>query len=290
MPRASRLRRAVVALAAVACAATTAACSGSGGDPGSAPASSSSAGTYLALGDSVPFGYRGKPAGLDYTKASNFTGYPELVGDKLGLRVVNATCPGETTASFSDVTAQSNGCENALHKTSGYRTYYPLHVLYDSVNQSQLDFAVKTLQRTKNVQLVTLQLGANDGFLCQQTTTDECVSEAGQLAQTVQTNLETILTALHDRGGYRGKVVVVTYYAQQYTGGAVLAPQLLDGAITAAAQARGAAVADGFAAFKAEALQAGGITADAGLVVKDDGHPTAKGQILLAEAVEKALG
>ena len=290
MLRPSRVRRAVVAVAAVACAATTAACSGGGDLAQPAPSSSAPTGTYLALGDSVPFGYRGQPAGTDYSKAANFTGYPELVGRKRRLDVVNATCPGETTASFRDLTAQSNGCENAPHTSTGYRTYFPLHALYDSVNQSQLDFALTTLRRTEDVSLVTLQLGANDAFLCQQTTTDQCVSEAGQLAQTVQTNLESILTALRDRGGYRGKVVVVTYYSLQYTGAAATAAQLLDGAIAAAARAGGAEVADGYAAFEADALQAGGDSRAAGLVIQNDVHPTAKGQELLAAAVEKVAG
>jgi lysophospholipase L1-like esterase len=291
VPRPSRLRRAAVALATVACAATTAACSGSDADTARAatPASPALSGTYLALGDSVPFGYRGRPAGTDYSKAANFTGYPEIVADRWDLDVVNATCPGETTASFTDVTAQSNGCENALHASAGYRTFHPLHVLYDSVNQSQLDFAVKTLQRHEDVSLVTLQLGANDAFLCAQTTTDQCASEAGTLAQTVQANLGRILTALRDRGGYRGRVVVVTYYALQYTGAAATVTQLLDGAIAAAAQAHGATVASGFDAFKETAMTAGGDSVAAGLVIRNDVHPTAKGQELLARAVEDAV-
>jgi lysophospholipase L1-like esterase len=288
----SRLRHAVVAVAVGACAALLAACSG-GGDPASAAGPSSAAGsgsgTYLALGDSVPFGYRGQPAGQDYTKASNFTGYPELVGRKLGLTVVNATCPGETTASFIDRTAQSNGCENTPHGSAGYRTAYPLHVLYGSVNQSQLDFAVQTLKHTTDVSLVTLQLGANDAFVCEQTTSDQCISEAGTMAQTVQTNLEHILTALRDQGGYRGKVAVVTYYSIQYTGTAVTGTEFLDGAIEAAAKAQGATVADGFGAFQADATKAGGDSQTAGLVIAGDVHPTAKGQELLAEAVERAV-
>lgn len=284
----SRLRHAVVAAAAAACALSLAAC---GGNDGAAKAvAPSPSGTYLALGDSVPFGYRGQPSGQDYTRASDFTGYPELVGKKLGLKVVNATCPGETTASFLDVTAQSNGCENTVHASVGYRSAYPLHVHYGSVDQSQLDFAVQTLQRTKDVSLVTLQLGANDAFVCQQTTEDQCVSEAGTMAQTVQTNLEHILTALRDQGGYRGKVVVVTYYSMEYTPGAIAATQLLDGAIAAAAQAEGATVADGFAAFRAGAMKEGGDPTAAGLVIQGDVHPTAKGQQLLAGAVEKAAG
>lgn len=300
-PGMRRLRtssRAVLA-AVVACTAFLAACTASSaGEAHSAASSTSSSsssspaagGTYLALGDSVPFGFRGRPLGIDYSKASNFTGYPELVGRKLGLDVVNATCPGETTASFTDVTAQSNGCENGVTTPGGYRTASPLHVQYASAKQSQLDFAVQTLQHTRDVSLVTLQLGANDAFICQQTTSDHCVSEVSTLMQTVQTNLERILTALRDQGGYRGKVVVVTYYSMQYTGSAVTGTEFLDGAIEAAAKAQGATVASGFDAFQAAATKAGGDSQAAGLVIAGDVHPTAKGQELLAEAVERAVG
>jgi len=212
------------------------------------------------------------------------------VGKKLGLDVVNASCPGETTASFSDVTAQSNGCENALRVSAGYRSFYPLHTVYDSVQQSQLDFAVSTLKKTKDVSLVTLQVGANDAFLCEQTTADQCVSEIGTVAQTAATNVGQIVTTLRTDGGYRGKVVVVTYYALDYAGSAAGATELLDAAIGNAAEAAGATVASGFDAFNPVAQKSGGDSVAAGLVIADDVHPTAKGQQLLADAVEEAVG
>jgi lysophospholipase L1-like esterase len=290
-PSRIRLRRSAVALLAAACALATAACSGDGGSATAATSSSaaSGSGTYLALGDSVPFGYRGGPSGADYSKATNFTGYPELVAKELGLDLVNSSCPGETTASFIDVTAQSNGCENALKESAGYRTYFPLHTAYDSADQSQLAFAVSTLKKTKDVSLVTLQVGANDAFVCQQTTTDSCVSEFGTVAQTVSTNIGNVLTALRDDGGYRGKVVVVTYYALDYAGTAAGPTQLLDSAIAATAQAHGATVASGFDAFQPVAQKSGGDAVAAGLVISGDVHPTAKGQQLLADAVAKAV-
>jgi lysophospholipase L1-like esterase len=290
------VRRFAVGIAAAACVVATTSCSSDDASSGGASASSSQAGaaseagggTYLALGDSVPFGYRGG-ATADFPDADNFVGYPELVGEELGLDVLNASCPGETTDSFLDATAQSNGCENAPRAAAGYRTFYPLHVLYDSVQQSQLDFAVRTLQRRKDVSLVTLQLGANDAFLCQATTSDACAAEVGGVAQTVQTALGSILAALRDRGGYRGRIVVVTYYAMDYAGTAAGPTQLLDGAMAAAAQAHGATVASGFDAFRAAAQAAGGDSTAAGLVIPSDVHPTATGQQLLADAVQKAL-
>jgi lysophospholipase L1-like esterase len=284
-----RPRRIAAGLAVCAVAVTS--CSSGGGTDeaaasSSAPAAStdSTSGTYLALGDSVPFGFRGG-ATSEYSHADNFVGYPELVGKELGLEVVNASCPGETTASFLDTTAQSNGCDNSLQSGFGYRTAYPLHVLYDSVDQSQLDFAVTTLATTDDVDLVTLQIGANDGFICQQTTADRCSSpaEVQTLAQTVQTNLDRILKALRER--YDGQIVVVTYYALDYSDATGSATQVLDSGIAQVAEANGADVADGYQAFQQKASEAGGDSVEAGLVLPNDVHPSAQGQQLLADAV-----
>ena len=59
-------------------------------------------GGYLALGDSVAFGYR--PGAVtpptDYLNPANFRGYAEKYASLRGLRLANASCPGETTASM----------------------------------------------------------------------------------------------------------------------------------------------------------------------------------------------
>jgi lysophospholipase L1-like esterase len=243
--------------------------------------------TYLALGDSVPFGYFGN-AGSLYLDPDNFVGYPELVADDLKLRLLNASCPGETTASFIDVDAQSNGCTNSVGSPTGYRDAFPLHVDYEG---SQLDYALEVLEDAPHVRLVTLQLGANDGFVCQRI--GECSTLAGvqALAARVQANLDLILSTLRDEGDYRGRIVVVTYYALDYADPVgVASVQILNQAIAAAAVANGAVVADGFGAFQARALQAGGSSIAAGLVHPNDVHPTLEGQRLLATAVEQAVG
>ena len=287
------------------CLLATAACSSSEEPSGSSPSAGSSSaagssaagssgpassGVYLALGDSVPFGYRGGEDAATYRDPTAFVGYPDLVADDLGLQLHNAACPGETTASFSDVTAQSNGCEDSRGSDTGFRTTFPLHVEYASADQSQLDHALDTLQRTDDVELVTLQLGANDAFLCQATTADRCRSEVGAVAGTVQGNVDTILSTLRKDGGYDGTIVVVTYYALDYTGWEAAGTQLLDDGIARAAQDNGALVADGFAAFRPAAEAAGGSSTDAGLVLPGDVHPSAQGQRLLADAVTAAVG
>jgi lysophospholipase L1-like esterase len=285
------MRSRLAAILVAACVVVTTACSADGSSEsggGSAPSSSSApdAGVYLALGDSVPFGFRGG-ATAEYQDADNFVGYPELVGEELGLEVVNASCPGETTASFLDTKAQSNGCDNSLDSGFGYRTAYPLHVLYESVDQSQLDFAVHTLTENEDVELVTLQIGANDAFICQRTTPSRCSDPADiqAVTQTVQANLGQILSTLRGEGGYDGPIVVVTYYALDYDDAFTAATRVLDDGIAQVAEANGADVADGYAEFEPRASQSGGDSVAAGLVLPNDVHPTEDGQQLLADAV-----
>ncbi|MPQ98274.1 SGNH/GDSL hydrolase family protein [Modestobacter sp. I12A-02628] len=245
--------------------------------------------TYLALGDSVPFGFRANNPG-GYADAADFVGYPELVAQDLGLRLLNATCPGETTSSFIDVTAASNGCTNRNGVAGAYRDFAPLHVPYP-LPESQLDYAVQTLRATPDVSLVTLQLGANNAFICQTSTPGRCTGadEQAALLGQVQGELDQILTALREQAHYTGRIVVVTYYALQYSGGQSLSTLVLDTAIAATAREHDATIANGYAAFLPRARQAGGSSVAAGLVLPGDVHPTADGQRLLADAVEHVL-
>jgi lysophospholipase L1-like esterase len=287
-------RSAVLALGAATVLATVSCGSDEDGAAESSASAASSSptegGTYLALGDSVPFGYRGGEANTEYQEAANFHGYPETVGDELGLDVLNAACPGETTASFLDVTAPSNGCENGPTLPAGFRTVYPLHVDYASPQQSQLDYAVQTLKARSDVELVTLQIGANDAFRCQATTADKCTTELVGVVDTVGKNVATALGALRNDAGYDGKIVVVSYYSLDYTDATTTAgTQLLNTALTHAATAADAELANGFDEFKPEAEAAGGSSIAAGLVLPNDVHPSEDGQRLLTDAVMSAV-
>lgn len=241
--------------------------------------------TYLALGDSVPFGFRPDQPPEVYADPDNLVGYPELIAEDWHLRLLNASCPGETTASFIDATAQSNGCQNRLGSDVGYRDQFPLHVDYAG---SQLDYAVEVLQEERKVRLVTLQIGANDAFLCLQTGACGTSEDIQALAAQVGQNVDRILSTLREEAGYTGRIAVVTYYALDYSD--PVPTQVLNAALAAAAAANGAVVADGFAAFAPRALAAGGSSIAAGLVIPGDVHPTEEGHRLLATAVERAAG
>lgn len=254
-------------------------------------------GTYLALGDSVAFGYVPPQAvpTPDYNDPHSFVGYPELLARRLHEHVVNASCPGETTASMLVAGAQSNGCENSLGSPVGYRTFYPLHVRYRG---TQTQYALHYLAFHRDTRLITIDIGANDALLCQETTADQCTSPvefAGVTAQ-ITSNLGTILHDLRLEAHYRGPIVVLTYYSLSYSDPAqIQSTQALDSVIAGTATANGATVADGFGAFQAPSLAAGGDPCAAGLLVKlPDGtcniHPSRAGHRLLARAIVEALG
>ena len=277
----ARVRNGMAAGVAAVCLAATAGCSSSSASeegPLATSALPASAGSYLAIGDSMPFGTRDGESDEVYADAANFVGYPELVGQSRGLHVLNAACPGETTASAASGTAQDGGCS--------YRESYPLHVDYESAGESQLAYAVRTLQQQDDIELVTVQLGANDLVKCRKNTTDRCQAELRTTVGTARSNVSAILGRLRSDGGYAGPIVVVTYYELDLTDDVAVAQiQALNSGLTAAAQANGAAVASGFDAFEPLAAASGGNARDAGLVLPNDIHPSREGQQLLADAV-----
>jgi lysophospholipase L1-like esterase len=254
-------------------------------------------GPYLALGDSVAFGYvppQAVPA-PNYENPRSFVGYPELLARHLKRRVVNASCPGETTASMLVPGAQSNGCENSPGSPVGYRTLFPLHVHYQG---TQIGYALRFLLLHRHTRLVTLDIGANDAFLCQETTADQCSSPAELLglASQITTNLGTIVHDLRHVARYRGPIVVLTYYSLSYSDPATIAStEFLNSTIASATTADGGIVADGFGAFQGPSAAFGGDPCAAGLLIKlPDGtcniHPSPAGHQLLAAAIATALG
>jgi lysophospholipase L1-like esterase len=253
-------------------------------------------GNYLALGDSVAFGYvppQAVPA-PDYFDPRSFVSYPEDVARALHIRVSNASCPGETTASFLVPGAPSNGCENSPGSAAGYRTEYPLHVRYPG---TQMQYALRYLAVYRHTRLVTINIGANDVFLCQETTADACASttEFQAVLQEIQANLTTIYTLIRDVGHYHGLLVALTYYSVSYSDPAEVAgTEALDSVIASVTEKFGGKVADGFAAFQGPSAAFGGSPCAAGLLIKlPDGtcnvHPSPAGHLLLARAIKDVI-
>jgi lysophospholipase L1-like esterase len=250
---------------------------------------------YLALGDSVAFGYR-PPAVTPpaaYLDADNFVGYPEDLATARTLRLANASCPGETTASMITAGAQSNGCENSLGSPVGYRTLFPLHVDYSG---TQLAYAIDYLRSHPRTRLVTINIGANDLFICQATTADRCTgTDFPAVLRQIGANLATALSALRQTAHYHHNLVLLTYYSLNYADPVgVAGTTALNAALTAAAAPFDAVVADGFAAFQSASAAAGGDPCAAGLLIPlptggCNIHPSALGHQLLAAAIDSVI-
>ena len=249
-----------------------------------------SRGSMLTLGDSVVFGYITQD-GPAYVNADNFIGYPELAGSALRLDAVNPSCPGETTAGFISLTGADNGCRP-------YRSRFPLHESYTS---TQLDFALAYLgANRRKTKLVTLSLGANDGFLLIAACNNDpaCIQANLPAAlAAVFANLNTILGNLRATR-FNGVLMVVNYYSTDYSDPNQTALTMaLNQVLAAAAASHGAVVADAFTAFQQASAAAGGKTCLAGLLNGNpanqttcDVHPSITGQRLLANTVQAAYG
>jgi lysophospholipase L1-like esterase len=247
---------------------------------------------YLALGDSLAFGYNPY---LDPFNPDGFVGYPDTVAAELRDGLTNASCPGETSSHFISLTGADHGC--GIWRS----TYFaPLHTAYAT---SQLDFADAFLAAHPKTQLITLDLGANDvGALrdeCFATASDPlgCIS-AGMPAMlaTLSANLDTIYSHIRNVDGYRHKIVGLTIYSPDYrdplTTGAIMQVNQIFAERTLA---WGGIVADGFAAFAAASAGSAGDTCAAGLRIPlvpppgCDDHPSAVGRDLLAQTIVQAL-
>ena len=246
---------------------------------GTIPASANDEAGYLAIGDSVAFGFNPLVFHSDPTDTDAYIGYPEV----LSKHVVNASCSGETSGSLI-AGPPDNGC-------AGFRSVAPLHVRYTG---TQLAFAVAYIRAHPNTQLVTIDIGANDLFVLLRTCagSSSCFAAGfpvmlSRLASNLVTTYQSLRAA-----GFRGHLVALTYYVTDYndrnTIAAIAAINQVVGAVTTAFGGR---VADGFKAFQGEAMEAGGDSCKAGLLIRlptggCDIHPSRLGRQLLARAVE----
>jgi lysophospholipase L1-like esterase len=278
--------------------------------------------TYLALGDSVAFGFNPTlfiPT-LPPPTPAQFTGYPETVAkvDHLlqSKKEVNAACPGETSGSFINTMAPDNGC-NGLGPQGqpSFKTSIGLHTNYSG---SQLDFAISQLSDNKHINLVTLGIGGNDLLLveefCLAHSTDPasfaaCVTSPGMLGtpqapgvviQSYAANLTYILTTI--RQHYSGTLVLVNNYSPSADTLFIEAVAFLDGVAAQVGAGFGVKFADSFTAFlNASALfpspvpPHNGDPCAAGLLIRlsattCDVHPSPLGRDLLGATVVVAAG
>jgi hypothetical protein len=242
------MRWLIVAVALVATLATTLL---AGPASRSTLAASNPPPPYLALGDSVAFGY--SPL-VDPSDPHNFSGYPTPAARALKESLTNASCPGETSSHFIDLTGSDNGC-------GAFRANYPLHVAYSG---TQLAFADSFLTSHPTTQLVSINIGANDLFVLQTTCLGNItciVNGLPTMLATLAANLNTIYYHIRTVDGYHNQLVALTYYSLNYSSANSTANSIimaLNNVVAQATLAAGGKVADGYGAFAAIATAAFG--------------------------------
>jgi len=223
-------------------------------------------------------------------------GYPEVIAsvDSRFKKEVNASCPGETSGSFLHG-PPDNGC-NSMGPT-GQGPFRPAIDLHTNYQGWQYDFAIAQLEANKNIELVTLNIGANDPLMV----IGNCIREGGDVPTCIGTkmpdaintygqNLATILTGI--RSKYKGTLVVLNAYSPSPEFD--LIAQGLNQATAQVSPLFGAKVADGYTAFQLVAALKGGDVCAAGLLIQFsngtcDQHPSELGQNVLAAAIEVAM-
>lgn len=232
---------------------------------------------YLALGDSVAFGYDPR------TDHSTDSGYAELVAANADLVLTNASCPGEASGGFIAPDGNDNHCREN-------KATYALHTPYKG---TQLAFAVDFLKKHPGTTLVTIDLGGNDVGKLNAECAGALTCILGGMVGTLEAyddNMHYILGEL--RKVYDGPLVGIGIYNPYGAGDSTAEWGLakLNGLMSAQLQQYGGLYVDGLAAFRA-------VSADPcadGLIIKmPDGtcdiHPSPKGHEILAGAVETTL-
>lgn len=242
---------------------------------------------YLALGDSLPYGWDIVTQPINAAPDAH-VGYPEMLATRSPLAVTNASCPGETSGSFLNRATPDNNC-GFVESTFGLKAEWD--------GGSQLDFAVDFLASNPDTGLVTLQLGANDLFLCQDGDGGCSQGEFIDVLRTTAMNISIALGTMR-AAGYDGPIVLVGYYALDY--GDPFQAFIADASRQALQRIvdfgdfGDVALADGFAAFEQATRRADGNPWAADLLlVRDDGeldvHTTPRGDRVLAQAVRRAI-
>jgi len=233
---------------------------------------------YLALGDSIAFGYN--PL-VDLTR-DKVSGYPETLAASRGLSVTNLACPGEASGGFMSTTGTDNGCREN-------RAAYPLHTDYDG---TQLRAAVEFLEAHPETSLVTINLGANDVFLLDHLCgrdLDCILTNFISTASAYNANLAFIYAQL--REAYDGPLVALSIYNPDPADTtAQYALDRMNVILAKQTTAHGGTMADGMTAFSAAAADP---CADGLLIAMPGGtcdvHPTAAGAKVLADAIDSSM-
>lgn len=232
---------------------------------------------YLALGNSISFGYQ---PDLNFTSGFVDDLYADLHKANVS-DLVNYACAGESTA-----TMIAGNCQGHL-------------IHHDAYTGAQLPAALAFLKQHRGmVNPITLDIGSNDVLPDLDTSTCTISSNGQSDLATMDANLTgTILPELVDAAGttYRtGDIVLLNYYnpyALVCSNSAAFVKQL-NSHLAADAARFGIPIADVYSAFGGDAQMAAHICDYTWMCNAQfhDLHPTTRGYQVIAHAVEQVLG
>ena len=228
---------------------------------------------YLALGNSLGFGYQ---PDLNWDDGFNDDFFSNLKSHG-AQQLINMACPGETSSTFIN-----GGCPYAILKKYIYFT-------------PQLQAAVSFIKsHPGQVSPVTLDIGAND--LLPDINASNCTissSWSTDLA-TVQKNLATILSQLKSALNGSGDLLLMNYYDpyQNQCPNGVPYQQQLNSTIASDAASAGVPVADVFTAFGGATVPDPNTCSYTWICnfLFHDIHATNKGYSVIAGAFETTYG
>jgi lysophospholipase L1-like esterase len=249
-------------------------------------ASGSAAGEryYLALGDSIAYGFQPTKAKPGARPADFDTGYVDLFAARLRkgipkLRVVNYGCPGESTATFA-----RGGCPAFVDRID----------LHDAFRGSQLDAALTFLRaHPDEVSPITLTLFGNDWLPLVLDTCKAklaCVQKRGPSAiAAFGARLTSIIRQLRSAAPI-AEIVVTGAWNPDPTQLGPMKPiyRSLEAAIVRAATPSHAHVAKMLPVFNSPLRTQGRLCALTLICSMSDPHPTDAGYRAIAEAVLRA--
>lgn len=241
---------------------------------------------YLALGDSIPYGFQtakanaGRPPG-------DFVGYPSLLLRRLHTlnrhtTLVNFSCPGESTTTYRGPCGW---------KASG-------HALHDDYPGAQRDAALGFLRRHRGqVSPITLALNGNDinEYLASCPPGDLACLQAGAPAATAAYGARLLALLRELRAAAPDAVIVVVGAYNPNVGAFAVTGPLFRGVNAAqagAAAAVRARFADPFPSFNpdgGDAAETAAICRLTLICVAGDGHPSDAGQVALTDIVWQTL-
>jgi lysophospholipase L1-like esterase len=239
---------------------------------------------YLALGDSLAFGFRfdifnqhfpSEPPELFHGYVDDFGGMLQLI--RPNIRTVNLACVGETTDTFIH-----GGC---IYTAQGFQ-------LHNGYSGSQLDAAIGVLRaHPGQVSPITFNLGGND----LNALTAICGSDlacyqlqAPAFLDRIRTNIDQILGRLR-AAAPSSEIITFTNYSVAF----LVDPRFLaltdafNAVVTSTAATHRVRVADVFSAFNG-ALQPVTICTLTLICASGDSHPTDAGHEVIAEELWQA--